>query len=310
MGKKKAGAKQTANRASKAPKPTSPPLNQNKSSSRVKIGILSESELRQYAYEVTVKNEEYKQKLKVAHEMFVKLQDAYKRLKQATSRKEERAGAIESSDAPRKCVQELPEKPRKIEMVPDSQEKTPSKSNITASQLSGGIPSNVQLALLSEDETPGLVGCSHNMIGTETPKDTTVKRNRQNNFGKSPAWETIEKKKRLDKLHLGHEIVPDPDDPVRGLFPDRHIEEDRAFKYLEVVRKQDERAKLPAGFCAECARFYRIYAKHGDLEQANALARRMCGHTVHQETSRHRQKWQAPASPEDFWHLAPPEPHT
>ena len=365
---------------------------QQPSSSRVRIDALSVGELRKYAFEVTVKNEEYKQRLKSAHEMFVKLQDAYQRLKE-TKRKEidvdvdvEEMAVVEkkarklvptSNEVPLGACDDTPSpstlmtkntkekdahvetksmrkatsktngttprrSPRKCGVgvqVTDSQE-TP-KSAVTASQLPGdfiAFPENLKLAVLTDDDenngenrtfdhtlnelvdTPGPAKNFTN--DEETPQEAMTIRKQLINQMKSPAWETIQKKKKdQTHVHLGHEHVPAPEDPVKGLqlFGNRkgtvvgskkQLDEDRAFKYMEVIRKQDERAKLPAGFCADCARFYRVYAKHGNFEEANAMAQRMCGHTVHAQTSRHRQKWQAPDSPDDFWHVRPPEPHT
>ena len=329
---------------------------QPSSSSLVRIDTLSVAELRKYAHMVTVKNEEYKQRLKVAHEMYVMLQDAYQRLKQKKQKIPEAVEAVEEEEgvvtAPgwqpaagnvgakqgRKSTEETKSMPvrrsaRKLQSCPPTRPAPGSqdtlRSGVTASQLTEGLlalPGNLQLATLTgeDDVSAGGEAKKENTgdvsvddtPGTEaTPREASNVRKRLMNLVTSPAWETIQKKKKHQMHeHLGYERIPVPEEPIKGLnlFGDAEpqLDEDKAFKYMKVVRKQDERAKLPAGFCADCARFYRVYAKHGNFEEANAMAQRMCGHTIHQQTSRHRQKWQAPDSPEDFWHVRPPEPHS
>ena len=115
---------------------------------------------------------------------------------------------------------------------------------------------------------------------------------------KSPAWVKVKKvvtKRRFE----------DRDDGITGnAVPlERHKNDLDDFKYMEVVRKQDERKKLPAGYCIDCMRFYTAYSKYKSLEKANEVARRLCGHGVHDETSRHRSRYQAPPTPPDFWDI-------
>lgn len=303
---------------------------------------MSVAELRKYAHILTVKNEEYKQRLKAAQDMYSRLQGAYQRLKQDVQKKPNEAGeegAVlvdpkrppPAHTAAAKQVRRKSVEDAKSESVgpwaPDVQE-TP-QSGVTASQLTDGpldIPNNLQLATLTgedgnsdegraREENTGELSVYETPAAEATPRKASTSRKRLKNQVKSPVWETIEKKKKHQgHVHLGYEPIPAPEEPIKGLNlfgnPEPQLDEDKAFKYMEVVRKQDERAKLPAGFCADCARFYRVYAKHGNFEEANAMAQRMCGHTIHQQTSRHRQKWQAPPSPEDFWHVRPPEPHS
>ena len=334
---------------------------QQQPSSRVRIDTLTVSELRKYAHVVTVKNEEYKQRLKSAHEMFLKLQEAYQRLKRSKktnqvneeevaveeieevvveherqtsgvtplnrTNRDTKLASVEKSEAVRRSTRKRSAYQSRTRVGSGSLGTPPSA--VTASHLTIDLPASpgdLQLAALTdeepldegEDESEKLnatgEGSFHTPAagGTEaTPPEAIATRKRM----KSPAWETIQKKNKNRKhLHIGYERVPDPEDAVEGLklfaTSNPQLDEERAFKYLEVVRKQDERAKLPAGFCADCARFYRVYSKHGNFEEANAMAQRMCGHSVHQLTSRHRQRWQAPDSPEGYWHLKPPEPHS
>lgn len=107
----------------------------------------------------------------------------------------------------------------------------------------------------------------------------------------SPPWEVVKRRTHVPDWHTGSygdEVVPDPE----GAEP-----AESQYKYADPVRKQADRALLPAGYCAECARFY-------------TLLGRPPADCHHAETSRHRRRWQAPESPPDFWHLAPPEPHS
>ena len=349
----------------------------------MRINALGVAELRKYAFEVTVKNEDLKHRLKSSNELYSKLHDAYQRLKERSKEIEvEEAMVVEkkarrgdSNSKPKQVVEgrrrgacddrpssscgpserarrdrapvhaanpSVRRSPRNhghpahpahpatgvtsAPNVTDSQQ-TP-RSAVTASQLPEGLvawPQNFQLAALTDecdgrdnsrddddandgkdtndDETPRN---GRHTDDEETPKDAVTVRKR---LLKSPAWETIQKKKKLENhVHMGYEHIPAPEDPVKrlelpgisGMAPrpgtgaGRQLDEQRAFKYLEVVRKQDERAKLPAGFCADCARFYRVYAQKGDLQEADALVKRLCGHTIHAQTSRHRQKWYGP----------------
>lgn len=121
---------------------------------------------------------------------------------------------------------------------------------------------------------------------------------------KSPKWKSIKKKPRpVDPPHLEPLDVPPPEHVGARL-------EEVSFKYLEVIRKNDERAKLPAGYCTECARFYKAYAEHGDLAKANELVKRLCGHSIHEQTSRHRRRYETPSTPPEYWDIIPIEPHS
>ena len=48
----------------------------------MRINALGVAELRKYAFEVTVKNEDLKHRLKSSNELYSKLHDAYQRLKE------------------------------------------------------------------------------------------------------------------------------------------------------------------------------------------------------------------------------------
>jgi len=115
---------------------------------------------------------------------------------------------------------------------------------------------------------------------------------------KSPAW--VHVKKVVTKMKAGDKDDAIMDNDAALLCHKNDLDN---FKYMEVVRKQDERKKLPAGYCIDCLRFYKAYSKYGSLEKANEVAKRLCGHGVHDETSRHRSKYQAPKTPPDFWDI-------
>lgn len=115
---------------------------------------------------------------------------------------------------------------------------------------------------------------------------------------KSPTW--VKVKKVLTKRG-----AEDRDNDIMDTVVPfvRHKNDLDDFKYMEVVRKQDERKTLPAGYCIDCIRFYNAYSKYESLEKANEVARRLCGHGIHDETSRHRSRYQAPPTPPDFWDI-------
>eukprot|EP00890_Picochlorum_soloecismus_P003850 jgi/Picsp_1/4466/NSC_06687-R1_protein len=115
---------------------------------------------------------------------------------------------------------------------------------------------------------------------------------------KSPAWVNVKKILTKRRVEDRDDTIMDNDVPFL-----RHKNDLDDFKYMEVVRKQDERKKLPAGYCIDCVRFYTAYGKYGSLEKANEVAMRLCGHGVHDETSKHRSKYQAPPTPPDFWDI-------
>jgi hypothetical protein len=66
-----------------------------------------------------------------------------------------------------------------------------------------------------------------------------------------------------------------------------------SYKFIEVVRKKDERAALPGHECLECAKYY--YALGPEFQGQCDLC------------SRHRAKHEPYATPEDFWRLSFPD---
>lgn len=68
-------------------------------------------------------------------------------------------------------------------------------------------------------------------------------------------------------------------------------------KYIEVVRKKDERAALPGHTCTECKRFYEVYERQGMINDDNREYFMQC-------CSRHKAKWAPAETPEGFWDLS------
>jgi len=79
----------------------------------------------------------------------------------------------------------------------------------------------------------------------------------------------------------------------------------KGVKYVEVVRKKDEREKLDAYVCEECRTFYNAMMP----EKKPATIK--CTHEppANAQNSRHRAKWAPEPAPKGFWNLAftPPE---
>uniref|UniRef100_UPI00358DF0F4 DNA endonuclease RBBP8-like isoform X3 n=1 Tax=Myxine glutinosa TaxID=7769 RepID=UPI00358DF0F4 len=69
------------------------------------------------------------------------------------------------------------------------------------------------------------------------------------------------------------------------------------YAYVDVVRKKDERLKLPGHSCKECDTYY---AHLPPEERAKKL----------QECSRHRARYAAPSTPENFWEIGFPSTQT
>lgn len=68
-------------------------------------------------------------------------------------------------------------------------------------------------------------------------------------------------------------------------------------KYIEVVRKKEERAALPGHTCSECKRFYEVYERQGMINDDNREYFLQC-------CSRHKAKWAPAETPEGFWDLS------
>lgn len=260
-----------------------------------RIDSLSLKELREYAKIVTMKNEQYKFKLKCSNEAYKKMQCAYQRLKGRFREYQDKLETRENGCASKE--QEPTLRPQEDEQQIDHQGKNgetlddDAHTPVSETQMTMAGPSDLRLADWPDNTSQKTIEA--------TPVDQSIP-----NRIVSPAWESIKKKSRIYKKDEQEE-VPAPE-RVEGAYPG--LDHDASFKYLEVIRKQDERAKLPAGFCVDCAKFYKAYAEHGDLRKANELVKRLCGHNIHQQTSRHRRKYEPPPTPPDFWDIKPLEP--
>ena len=71
-----------------------------------------------------------------------------------------------------------------------------------------------------------------------------------------------------------------------------------AFKCIEVVRNKEERSCLPGHVCIECDRYYAELERQGILLDAASRAEML------QRCSRHKAKWEPPATPEGYWDLS------
>ncbi|KAG9415495.1 DNA endonuclease rbbp8 [Aphanomyces cochlioides] len=78
---------------------------------------------------------------------------------------------------------------------------------------------------------------------------------------------------------------------------ERHTNNDERsalpYKYIEVVRKRDERLALPGHACEECEKYYAALGE-GFEGQRDAC-------------SRHRAAWEPYSTPDDFWRLSFPD---
>lgn len=68
------------------------------------------------------------------------------------------------------------------------------------------------------------------------------------------------------------------------------------IKYVETIRKKDEREGLRGFQCAECAAFYNAQMKQGIFDQSKM-------NEFLKNCSRHKGKWTPPDTPEGFWDL-------
>ena len=279
------------------------------------IDLLGSKELREYAKVVTIENERLKLKLKHAHEAHVRIQEAYQRLKKENERMKQ--GLEEST--PVKGAEVEGEVSRKEELHKNTNQTVDLQSGsdeearslremeqtpVSETQLTASLPSNMKLAHMTQESQQSMEAGGHL---DQTP--VNLNRHAQGRNFKSPAWESIKKKPRhVTEMHrLDAVDVPAPEHMGAA---ENAIDHDKAFKYYEVIRKKDDRAKLPAGFCPDCARFYKAYAEHGDLAKANEIVKRLCGHNIHQQTSRHRRKHEPPPTPPDYWDIQPLQPHS
>uniref|UniRef100_A0A8C4N4C0 DNA endonuclease activator Ctp1 C-terminal domain-containing protein n=1 Tax=Eptatretus burgeri TaxID=7764 RepID=A0A8C4N4C0_EPTBU len=78
---------------------------------------------------------------------------------------------------------------------------------------------------------------------------------------------------------------------------DNPVKTNGEYAYVEVVRKKDERMKLPGHACKECDTYY---AHLTPGERAKKL----------QECSRHRARYAMPSTPDNFWEIGFPSTQT
>ena len=71
-----------------------------------------------------------------------------------------------------------------------------------------------------------------------------------------------------------------------------------AFKCIEVVRNKEERSCLPGHVCIGCDKYYAELERQGILLDAASRAEML------QRCSRHKAKWEPPATPEGYWDLS------
>lgn len=69
------------------------------------------------------------------------------------------------------------------------------------------------------------------------------------------------------------------------------------YKYVEPVRKKDEREKLQGVECNQCKKFYDAVLLNNGTDAPSAR----CEH--HDVTSRHRYRYMPPSTPEGFWNI-------
>ena len=260
-----------------------------------KVDSMPTKELRRYARLMTRQYEDLQFRMKSIHKKRLADQEKIRRLLQEKEELEATLAGLqkqEEGDLSLRVVDVNQPRTARRTDSPADEKKTLSghlhdQTPVSQTQLSIQMPSNLKLADWGNNASQESIQA--------TPVDGAVKGSKL----KSPAWESIKKKPRKAQ----RVDVPSPEQLGPRL-------EDDSFKYLEIIRKKDDRAKLPAGFCEECARFYRAYAEHGDLAKANELVKRLCGHSMHQLTSRHRKKYETPATPPDYWDILPIEPHS
>ncbi|EEF49171.1 retinoblastoma binding protein, putative [Ricinus communis] len=75
----------------------------------------------------------------------------------------------------------------------------------------------------------------------------------------------------------------------------------KAFKYVEPVRKKAERKNLQGVECKQCKKFYDAVLPDGGKDAGGNNQNFRCEH--HDDVSRHRYKYIPPMTPEGFWNI-------
>lgn len=261
------------------------------------IDSLPTKELRLYARVKTLENERLQFKLKHMREKYLSGLKKIERLQRLKEELEAKLADISKPDTEPTLMPLGTKQPGRgisspsVNAIENSERGPLEQTPVSQTQLSIPIPSNLKIVDWTNDASQ------------ESIEATPVNEPVVGKKWKSPAWKSIKKKPRSENPQREHVDVPPPEHVGSRL-------EEVSFKYLEVIRKNDERAKLPAGYCIDCARFYQAYAEHGDLAKANELAKRLCGHTIHEQTSRHRRRYETPSTPPEYWDIVPIEPHS
>lgn len=321
---------------------TNPGSKSNKmTTKKVPLDQMNRQELKECAQVLAVNCERYKEQLRQARMKYQKLQGAYQRLKhrnEALGKQLEDAALGVDRDGPIKEEQEEKvdqekvghsnSRPSRKKAREEDDMQTPNQKLRMGSDDGDGDHSRKHGSDdSSEFNTPVSIthlggtipSCLKVVVETEESQNTSQKDRRGSSSVtflekkeqgvKSPPWKSVKKMPRPPRASAAVETstrpVPEQLQENKGAF-----NEDRAFKYMEIIRKKDDRKNLPAWFCPDCAKFYRVYAQYGDLDKANEMVKRLCGHSVHQETSRHRRKYDPPPSPPDYWDIQHLEPHT
>jgi hypothetical protein len=309
---------------------------------KVPLDQMSRQELKECAQVLAINCERYKEQLRQARKKYQDLQGAYQRLKnrsEALGKQLEDAALGENRYVPIKKEQEEKvdqdrvghsnSRPSRKKAMENDDMQTPNQKL----QMGSGDDDGARFSRKhgrddsSELNTPVSIthlggtipSCLKVVAETEESQNTSQKDRRESSSVtflekkergiKSPPWKSVKKMPRPARASAAVEsppcLVPEQLQEKKGAF-----NEDRAFKYMEIIRKKDDRKNLPAWFCPDCAKFYKVYAQYGDLDRANEMVKRLCGHSVHQETSRHRRKYDPPPSPPNYWDIQHLEPHT
>lgn len=312
-------------------------------SKKVPLDQMSRQELKECAQVLSIKCERYKEQLRHARIKYQELQGAYQRLKtknealgrgleDATLGMDRDVSPMEKKEYQGRKVDQVrgsnnkSSRPTKKARVDDDDDdvRTPNQKLQVGEGQSPNHPHGESdelhmLTPVSDTHLGGTIpSCLKVIVETEESQNTTQKDRRESSViylenreqgAKSPPWKSVKKMPPPARVSAAVEnsgcLIPEQIQEKKGGF-----NEDRAFKYMEIIRKKDERQNLPAWFCPDCAKFYKVYSQYGDLDRANDMVKRLCGHSIHQETSRHRRKYDPPPSPPNYWDIQHLEPHT
>lgn len=285
---------------------------------------------------LTIKSERYKHKLALAKEVYEKVQRAYSELKERLNAIEKQksdlisVGKETTSEKTRQGLregpEETPERRRSFEKDGASpSEYTPTQLPYSAMEQVGLYPGSTAAVLANETEAAErghwqLAFQGHHQKENECPDVEESPESMTRDDGKaseaktklqeclhggkrSPQWEEVDK---YGKQHRAY-VVDDDDDWNAVAFEenrrDHHGKDNVGYKYEEVVRKMDDRKMLQAGTCQECRRFYDTVRKYGKDAEILGMAKRLCGHDIHTETSRHRRMFKRPSTPPGYWNI-------